>query len=121
MLELTKNSANQMFVVCDDILTIADPVYLWRFVHSQTRQEYLIELVNSAEQNRRYDLFTLTLPTDLDLQEGEHTFEIYQSATPGDEDYESMLMLANGVARVISTFEDNQSYEPTGQDTTYRG
>lgn len=121
MLQLTKASTNLMHVVCDDVLTITNPTYLWRFIHSQTREEYLIELVNSAEQNGRYDLFTLILPTDLDLQEGEHTYEIYQSDTPGDEAYENMPLLANGVARVQSTFTGNESYEPTGEDTTYRG
>lgn len=121
MLQLTKASTNLMHVVCDDVLTITNPVYLWRFVHSQTREEYLIELVNSAEQNGRYDLFTLILPTNLDLQEGEHIYEIYQSSTPGNQNYSDMLMLANGVARVQSTFTENESYEPVGEDTTYRG
>lgn len=121
MLELTKASTNQMYVVCDDVLTITNPTYLWRFVHQVTRKEYLIELVNSAEQNGRYDLFTLTLPTDLNLLEGEYIYEIYQSDTPGDQDYANMLQLANGVARVQATFTDSESYEPTGEDTTYRG
>lgn len=121
MLELSKASTNKMYVVCDDVLTIVDPVYLWRFVSSQDQQQYLIEIVNEAEQNGRYDLFTLILPTDLDLQEGEHTYEIYQSTTPGDEDFENMPMLANGVARVQSTFTTNESYEPTGTDATYKG
>ena len=121
MLELTKASTNQMHVVCDDILTIANPIYLWRFVHSVTRKEYLIELINAAEQNGRYDLFTLTLPTDLNLLEGEYLYEIYQSSTPNDEDFTNMPQLANGVARVQASFTENQSYEPTGEDTTYRG
>lgn len=121
MLQLTKASSNKMYVVCDDILTVANPIYLWRFVDSLKQKEYLIEIVNEAEQNGRYDLFTLVLPTDLDLEEGEHVYEIYQSTTPGDEDYSQMPLLANGVARVQSTFTDNESYAPTGQDNTYRG
>jgi len=121
MLLLTKAISNKMYVVCDDILTLDNPIYLWRFVHAQTRAQYLIELVNSAEQNQRYDLFTLILPTDLDLTEGEYIYEIYQSDTTGDENYSAMLQLANGVARVQATFTDNESYEPTGTDTTYTG
>lgn len=121
MLTLAKATSNKMYVVCDDILTIDDPVYLWRFIHAQSRVEYLIELVNEAEQNRRYDLFTLVLPDDLDLIEGEYLYEIYQSPETGDEDFENMLLLANGVAKVQATFTDNDSYEPTGEDTTYAG
>jgi len=121
MLLLNKASSNDMYVVCDDVITIASPVYLWRFVNSVTREQYLIEISNQAEQIGSYDLFELVLPTDLDLQEGEHTYEIYQSPLTGDVDFENMLELANGVARVIATFTDNESYEPTGEDTTYRG
>lgn len=121
MLLLNKDSSNKMYVVCDDLLTIASPIYLWRFVNSLTREEYFIELDNAAEQIGSYDLFTLVLPTDLDLQEGEHNYYIYESDTPGDENYSAMTELSNGVARVISTFTENESYEPTGEDTTYRG
>ena len=121
MLLINKTATNSLYVVCDDILTITNPIYLWRFVHSQTRQEFLIELINSAEQNARYDLFTLILPTDLDLEEGEYFYEIYQSDTPSDEDYSTMLQLSNGVARVQATFIESEIYEPTGTDTTYRG
>lgn len=121
MLLLSKESLNKMYVVCDDVLTIDNPVYLWRFVNSVTREEHLIELVNSAEQNGRYDLFELTLPSDLDLNEGEYVYEIYQSDLSGDLNFDNMLMLTNGVAKVQATFTDSETYEPTGNDTTYRG
>lgn len=121
MLLLNKATTNSMYVVCDDLLTITDPFYLWRFINTQTREEYLIELINEAEQNGRYDLFTLILPDDLDLAEGEYVYEIYQSSTQGDEDYSNMLLLSTDVARVQSTFTENDQYEPTGTDTIYTG
>lgn len=121
MILLTKDSTNEMNIICDDVLTASNPVYLWRFVSQVERTEHLIELINSAEQNRRYDRFELVLPDDLDLSEGEYIYEVYQSTTPGDEDYSNMPLLANGIAKVQATFTDSDSYEPTGQDTTYRG
>lgn len=121
MLILNRSSENKMYVVCDDILTITNPTYLWRFYNEQTKEEHLIEIANETEQNPRFDLFTLTLPTDLDLNEGIFVWEIYESDTPGDEDYANMNELANGVARVNASFDTNTSYEPQGTDTVYQG
>jgi hypothetical protein len=121
MLLLNKDSENKLYIVCDDILTISDPYYLWRFIHEQTQKEYLIQLVNEKEQNRRFDLFTLTLPDDLDLEEGEYYYYVYESDTDGATDYENMNELTGNVLKVVSTFTANETYEPTGEDTTYRG
>jgi len=121
MIQLQLSSANKMYVVCDDILTITNPIYLWRFYNEQTKVESLIEISNSQEANNRFDLFTLTLPTDLDLKEGVYIWEIYESSSSGDTDYSNMNELANGTAKVVATFTSNTSYEPTGTDTVYQG
>lgn len=121
MLRLSLNSANTLNVKCDDILTITDPVYLWRIFNEQTKEEHLIELTNAQEQNPRFDQFTLTLPTDLDLKAGVYFWEIYESSTPGDEDYENMNRLSDGLMKVLGEFTANSSYEPTGTDTVYNG
>jgi len=110
-----------MYIVCDDILTITNPTYLWRFYNEQTKEEHLIEIANEKESNTWFDLFTLTLPTDLNLLAAVYSWEVYESATPGDEDYENLNQLANGVARVAASFTANTSYEPTGSDTVYNG
>ena len=121
MIILVKSSSNDMYVVCDDVLTLADPIYLWRFYNEQTKEQYLIELANNQEANNRFDMFTLVLPTDLNLDTGVYSWEIYQSPLTGDEDYSAMLMLSNGTARVDATFNTNTSYEPSGTDTVYQG
>jgi len=122
MLLLNKSSINKMYIICNDLLTIDNPVYLWRFVHSQTLEQYLIELVNESEVSRSYDLFSLNLPVDLELSEGQYLYEVYQSEEEGDDDFSNMPLLANGVARVTSIFETTDSYEPTAeQDSTYTG
>lgn len=121
MLRLQLNTANKMYVVCDDILTVTSPVYLWRFYNEQTKVEELIEIVNEKSTNNRFDLFTLTLPTDLDLKTGTYFWEIYESENTGDTNYESMNMLSNGPAKVLASFNTNTSYEPTGNDTVYQG
>ena len=121
MLLLQLNTANKLYIVCDDILTLTNPVYLWRFYNEQTKEEHLIEIANETEQNPLFDLFTLTLPTDLNLLDGTYSWEIYESASTGDTDYANMNQLSNGVAKVASTFTANTSYEPQGTDTVYEG
>lgn len=110
-----------MDVVCDDILTIEDPTYLWRIYNEQTKEEHLIELANKQEPNNRFDQFDLILPTDVDLKTGIYSWEIYESDTPGDEDYSNMNLLSNGTAKVVAQFTENDTYEPTGSDTVYNG
>ena len=121
MLQLIPNSENKLWVVCDDMVTVAEPIYLWRFYNRQTKKEYLIELSNETIANPRFDLFTLNLPDDLDLEEGMYTWEIYQSEETADENYLEMPLLSNGLAKVLTTFEENTTYEPTGSDTVYNG
>lgn len=122
MLTLQKNKVNTLDVVCNDLLTIQDPVYLWRFVNNVTQQEYLIELENQQPVNPRFDQFLLNLPDDLNLNYGEFSWYIYQSDTPGDEIYDSMILLSSGDMRIIANFLENKSYEPTsGNNYEYQG
>lgn len=121
MLHLEQNKTNTLVLVCDDIITIADPVYLFRFVKSQGGDEYFIELENELTTNPRADRFTLILPTDLDLGTGDFRCYVYQSETPGDRDYENMLQLKSIKAEVKTTFEEDTTYETTGTDKVYQG
>lgn len=121
MLQINIESENKLYVKCNDLLTIEDPIYLWRFYDEQRKTEYLIELLNESSVNPRFDLFTLNLPDDLDLKNGVYSWEVYQSDTEGATNYEDMPLLSNGMAKVINEFEENASYTPTGTDTVYGG
>ena len=117
---LYQDTENEMPIVTDDIITITSPIYLWRFVNCQTHVEHFVELDNTTPTNQRCDIFFLTLPTDLDLDIGTYEYHVYQSETPGDEDYEEMLELANGRADVKPTVAEITAYEPTGTDEVYQ-
>ena len=121
MLLIAQNTANKLYVVVDDVLTIESPVYLWRIYNEQTKAEYLVELTNETPLNGRFDLFTLTLPTDAALNTGVFSWFVYESDTPGGTDWENYNELSNGTMRVVSSFTENSSYEPTGTDTVYNG
>lgn len=122
MLIISKATANKLNVVCDDILTLTDPVYLWRFVNKTTQIENLIELENQLPSNPRFDQFNLTLPTDLDLESGEYEWYVYESPLTGDTDYSSMNLLSSGDLRVQSDLDQGTAYTPTaGQNYEYNG
>lgn len=110
-----------MFIQCDDILTVAVPYYYFRFTNRLSKKEDIIELENELSQNQRIDLFTLTLPTDLDLKDGIYAWEVYESDTTGLTSITGLNMLSNGTARVGTTFATNDEYEPAGTDTVYQG
>ena len=120
MLHLSQNSTNALYVVCDDLLTIDSPYYLWRFVHNQTQVEYLIFLTNSKSDNPRFDLFSLVLPTDLDLSTGHYSWWIYEKDNNSNTDYDGLNVLSNGAAEVLTSFESDTDYEPTDTDTVYK-
>ena len=121
MLHLNQNSTNELFLVCDDIITTENPIYLFRFLNSQTNKESFIELENELSLNPRADKFTLILPTDLDLKEGDFRCYVYESDTPGDRNWENMPILASVKANVKTNFEDDTTYTTDGEDSVYQG
>lgn len=122
MILLNKATTNTMYVQCDDVLTYSSPYYYFLFKHQQTGEEFLKELVNTTSANERIDIFTLILPTDLDLDEGEYDLKIYESETTGSSTLPNdAVKLSDYAARVIATFNENAEHEPTGQDKVYRG
>lgn len=122
MLQLSLNSTNKLYVVCKDLVTIPSPIYLWRFFDQVRKESHLIELPNESTANPRFDIFTLILPTDLNLKQAKYYYEIYQSDTEGATNYEDMPILAEGLARINVEFDENTTYESTGSsDTVYTG
>jgi len=121
MLHLEKDKSNTMDLVVSDIVCIPNPIFLWRFEHTQDRTEFLIELDNLLPTNPRADRFDLTLPTQLDLETGQYRYQVYESDMAGRTDFENMRILAEGRADVLTQFEPDTVYEQQGTDTTYRG
>jgi hypothetical protein len=121
MILLSKNTTNKLYIQCDDILTEATPYYYFRFTNRLSKKQDIIELVNEQPTNQRFDLFTLILPTDLDLKDGVYSWEVYESETTGLSSITGLNMLSNGSARVGAIFTANDEYEPEGTDTVYEG
>lgn len=121
MILLSQNSVNSIAVIVNDIKTVDTPIYLFRFKNDQvTTDEYFVELTDTLVDNDAASVFELNLPTDLDLPVGRYTMWVYQSETPGDEDWENMLELTCDRADVEPVTVTNNDYEPEGTDEVYQ-
>lgn len=56
--------------------------------------------LNANISTSRYDQFSITLPTDLNLKSGQYMYFVYQSLTPIDVDFENMVLLERGKALI---------------------
>lgn len=121
MILLSQNSVNEIAIIVNDIKTVDSPIYLFRFKNKQVEtDEYFVELTDTIARNDAGSIFELDLPNDLDLPTGIYIMWVYQSETPGSEDWENMLELTCDRADVVPTIEEPTDYEPEGTDTVYQ-
>lgn len=102
MLILIKSQANQIGVTVRELQTLPVVNYLFEFYNIEQDKNYLVYLSIENDSNR-IDLFTITLPGDLDLPSGEFLYKIYQSenlvlSTDGK------LLLEQGRAKIEKDF-----------------
>ncbi len=108
MLLLKQNETNKIAVSLSQLVTIQNPNYLFSFFHQQKREYFNFYLTAESSTNR-FNLFSLTLPNDVDLPKGNFLFSIYESE---DEETttEGKTMLIKGKAEVVTEFPDGDYY-----------
>ncbi len=111
MIYLQKQTTNLINIQVVDMVTIEDPIYLFRFVDEQRKTEFLIELTKTNPNNPRFGIFELTLPTDLNMDSGKFEMFVYQSDESGREDYVNMLELTSVRAEVEKEYKTPKVYE----------
>ena len=120
MIYLQKETTNLINIQVVDMVTISDPIYLFRFVDEQRKTEFLIELAKGNVNNPRFGIFTLNLPTDLDLKSGKFEMFVYQSDESGRVDWDDMLELTSMRAEVEKEYKIPTIYERSeGSDIVY--
>jgi len=120
MIYLQKETTNLINIQVVDMVTISDPIYLFRFVDEQRKTEFLIELAKGNVNNPRFGIFALNLPTDLDLKSGKFEMFVYQSDESGRVDWNDMLELTSMRAEVEKEYKTPTVYERSeGSDIVY--
>lgn len=108
MLLLKQNEINKIAVSLSQLVTIANPNFLFSFFHQQKR-EYFYFYLTAESRSNRFDLFLLTLPTDVDLPKGNFIFSIYESEDETTTT-EGKTLLIKGKAEVVTEFPEGTYY-----------
>ena len=108
MLLLKQNEINKIAVSLSQLVTIQNPNFLFSFFHQQKR-EYFNFYLTAESRSNRFDLFLLTLPTDVDLPKGNFIFSIYESEDETTTT-EGKTLLIKGKAEVVTEFPEGTYY-----------
>lgn len=108
MLLLKQNDQNKIAVSLSQLVTIANPNFLFSFFHQQKREYFNFYLTAQSSSNR-FDLFLLSLPTDMDLPKGNFIFSIYESED-NTITTEGKNLLIKGKAEVVTDFPAGDYY-----------
>ncbi len=101
MLLLQKETSNPIGVTASERATLVDPFFLFVFENHATKN---VEKIFSEKLNlskKRYDLFEITLPTDVDLSEGSFDYRIYEKSSDANTDIPDSEPLEIGLAVVV--------------------
>jgi len=100
LLLLLRNQSNPIGVTASERATLDDPFFLFVFENEATRE---VSKLFSAKLNlskRRYDLFEITLPSDVDLRAGSYQYSIYEKSSDANTDIPDTSPLEIGLAVV---------------------
>ena len=91
--------------------------WLFRFVYDQggTEYEYIFYLTDIAtsDQQKRYNLFNLTDPTDVNFDKvGDYHYYIYQMPNGGSVNYTEGLLCEQGKAKIKGTATVIPAFNP---------
>jgi len=111
MIYLQKQTTNLINIQVVDMVTIDDPIYLFRFVDEQRKKEFFIEIAKNNPNNPRFGIFELTLPTDLNMDSGKFEMFVYQSDETGRRDFKNMPELTSVRAEVEKEYKTPTTYE----------
>lgn len=114
MIQLTKNSSNEIRLNIANLRDAEGFDYYFTFTHEQERKEYDITLSDTSSYNYRYSKFDIVLPTDLDLvKEGDYCYRVY-------EDDSRSNLLAIGKAHLQGSARSNSiNQTTTGNNKIY--
>lgn len=108
MLLLNQESQNKIVLSLSQLVTISSPNYLFSFFHQQKREyfNFYLEAVSSSD---RFDLFSLSLPSDIDLPKGNYMYTVYESEdTIISTDNKNIL--AVGKSEVLTEFPEGDYF-----------
>ena len=113
MLIIAKSGTTPLIVTVTELTTIANPNYLFEFIHEQSFKSYVCILSNISSSTERYDEFILIDGIDVDFEyNGSYTYNIYQQTSAINTDVNNTDgIVETGRAEVIEAAAANIFYE----------
>lgn len=111
MLKIQRNGTTPLIVTVTELTTIANPNYLFEFIHEQSFNTQTCVLANVSTTIQRFDEFVLTDGVDVNfIYDGFYTYNIYQQSSPSNlEPANSQGLVETGRAHVVEA--DSPSFE----------
>ena len=99
MIYLEQGVVNQIVLTLTEVTTVPTPHYLFAFTNefNTVSSTKLFTTADTSLWPERYNLFVLDEPVDIILNQGQFTYQIYQSSTP----YTLPLTIAQSTGVVI--------------------
>ncbi len=113
MLIIAKSGTTPLIVTVTELTTIANPNYLFEFIHEQSFKSYVCILSNISSSTERYDEFILIDGIDVDFEyNGSYLYNIYQQTSAINTDVNNTDgIVETGRAEVIEAAAANIFYE----------
>jgi len=113
MLLIQRNGTTPLIVTVTELTTIANPSYLFEFVHEQSFKEYRCVLNNISTATPRFDEFLLIDGVDVNFDyNGYYIYKIYEQQSPGNLDPAlTVSMVETGRAEVIELDSPSNEYD----------
>ena len=104
-LRLQKNELNLIVLTLKELQTLDSPYWLFVFRNEENLINYQsILLTDLSTSTERFNEFELTLPTDLDLKQGDYIYKVYEQTSNSNLDPDLADNLCEtGKALVIGT------------------
>ena len=113
MLLIQRNGTTPLIVTVTELTTIANPNYLFEFIHEQSFKEYYCVLNNISTATPRFDEFLLIDGVDVNFDyNGYYIYNIYEQQSPGNLDPNNTVsMVETGRAEVIELDSPSNEYD----------
>ena len=113
MLLIQRNGTTPLIVTVTELTTIANPSYLFEFVHEQSFKEYRCVLNNISTATPRFDEFLLIDGVDVNFDyNGYYIYNIYEQQSPGNLDPAlTVSKVETGRAEVIELDSPSNEYD----------
>lgn len=123
MIHITKGQTQELVLTLKEKTTLANPVYLFRFVNDTDKKEYAFIGTDTSEFKYRYNLFTVTEGTTITLPlTGLYTYYVYEQSSTTNTDYKlSGTMVERGKLKVTGTAAAEPVYTNTEEIKVYNG